>query len=159
MQPAKFPNGGWPEANAYTPATDQTFSRGTPVTWDASAQTLDEHAGSTTVTNILGIAMSGVTTTAVDDPSGKVDVAFALHPTIFMAKLVGSTGTIQTVATSNIGVLYGILKVSTLRNAWWGVDEDDTTNVVCEVIDIDVDRNLVYFRFIDSAVQTALAFS
>jgi hypothetical protein len=39
------------------------------------------------------------------------------------------------------------------------VDEDDTTNVVVQVVDIDTERNVVIFMFIDSAVQVATAFS
>lgn len=153
MQPAQFPQGGWPEGTERTPGSDQTYPRGTPVTWDESTQELDEHAGGATVTNILGISLEGVSAGVAQNPSGKVSFARATPNNIFVAKLINGSAVVQTVDAANIGVQYGILKVSTGLNQWWGVDESDTTDVVVEVTGIDEERNVVFFKFITSAVE------
>jgi len=153
MQPAQFPHGGWPESDDRTPGSDQTYPRGTPVTWDTASQELDEHALSTTVTGILGVSLEGVTAGVAHNPSGKVGVALASRSNVFMAKLVNASGVIQTAATSNINVNYGLLDISSGLDEWTAVDEDDVTHVVVEVIGIDTDRNIVFFKFIESAIQ------
>lgn len=153
MQPAQFPHGGWPEALERTPGSDQTYPRGTPVTWDESSQELDEHAGGATVTNILGITLEGVTSGAAHNPSGKVSFARATQSNIFVAKLTDSSGVVQTPDAANIGVQYGILKNGTGLDQWWSVDEGDTSQVVVEVTGIDTERDVVFFKFITSAVE------
>jgi hypothetical protein len=153
MQPAQFKQGGWPNGVDRTPGSDQTYPRGTPVTWDTTSQELDEHAGLTTVTNIFGVSMDGVSSGTAQNPSGKVCTALAHNENIFMAKLTNGSGTVQTVDTANLNVQYGMLKNGSGLSQWWSVDEDDTTNVVLEVIDIDTDMNIVYFVFLNTAVQ------
>ena len=153
---AQFPNGGFPENDARTPASDQTFPAGTPVTWDTAAQDLNEFAGGATVTNLLGFSYEGVESGVAENPSGKVNLALSSRSNIFMGKLVNGSGVVQTPDSANINVNYGILKVSTLMNQWWGVDEADTTDVVVEVIGIDTDiddTGVVFFKVIESAIQ------
>lgn len=153
MQPAQFPYGGFPEGDERTPGSDQTYPKGVPVTWSTASQELDEHAGGATVTNILGVSLDGVEAGVAQNPSGKVNFAYAGRGNVFMAKLINGSGVVQTVDAANINVTYGILKVSTGMNQWWGVDESDTTNVVVEVISIDTELNVVFFKFIESAIQ------
>jgi hypothetical protein len=153
MQPARFPAGGWPEGDERTPGSDQTYPRGVPVTWDTSSQELDVHAGGATVTNVLGISLDGVASGTADNPSGKVNVALANRTNVFVAKLINGSGTVQTADEANVNVAYGLLVVGSGATQWWGVDESDTSNVHVEVIDIDTERNLVYFKFIESVIQ------
>jgi len=152
MQPAGRGGGGWPESYERAPGSDQTYPRGCPVAWDASSQELDIHAGGATVTNIAGVSLEGVVAGVADNPSGKVAFAHAAHPNLFVAKL-SSAGTIVAPDTANIGVQYGIIVVGSGSTQYWTVDEADTSNVVCEVVDIDTERNVVFFKFLDSAVQ------
>lgn len=158
MQPSRLPHGGWPEGMERTPGSDQTYPAGCPVTWTTGSQELDIHPGTSTVTNILGVTLEGVVSGDADNPNGKVSVVSAAHPNIFIAKLVNGSGTVQTAATSNIHVLYGMIVVGSGSTQWWGVDEDDTGDPVLEVIGIDTDRNVVIFRFLNTAVQTSGAF-
>lgn len=153
MQPSQFPAGGWLEGDDRAPGSDQTYPRGTPVTWDTSSQELDEHGLSGTVTNILGVSVEGVVAGAADNPSGKVGVALASRDNVFVAKLVNSSGTVQTADTANINVEYGLLEIGSGSDSWFAVDEDDTSQVVIEVIGIDTERNVVFFKFIESAIQ------
>lgn len=159
MQPTRFPSGGWPESYARPPGSDQLYPKGTVVTWDAANGELDEHGGGTTVTNIAGVSLDGCSATGVAaDPSGDVSFTFAGSQQYFVAKLTNGSGTVQTADVNNIGVQYGILKNGSGLAAWWSVDEADTTNVVVEVVDIDTERNVVIFRFIDSAIQVSGSF-
>lgn len=154
MQPSQFPHGGWPESSDRAPGSDQTYPRGTPVKWDTGSQELDAHALGATVTDILGVSVEGVTAGTAANPSGKVGFAYASRSNVFVAKLVDSTGAVVTADTANINVEYGLLKVGSGATSWYGVDEDDTTHVVVEVVDIDTERNVVFFKFIESAIQT-----
>ena len=157
MQPSKFPQGGWPVGTELPPGSDQTYPKGTVVTWDTGSQELDEHAGTTTVTGIRGVALDGCTAGEAANPSGNVNIADA-KDNVFVAKLTNGSGTVQTVDQANLNVQYGILKNGSGASAWWSVDEADTTNVVVEVVDIDTDRNVVFFVFLDSAIQTSGTF-
>jgi hypothetical protein len=119
---------------------------------------LDEHAGATTVIDIAGISVEGVSAGAAQNPSGKVGFIHAAHPNIFVAKLTNGSGAVQVADQANVGVQYGILKNGTGLDQWWSIDEADVTNVVAEILDIDTERNVVFFMFLNSAVQGTGAF-
>ena len=153
MQPAQLPSGGFPEGYERDPGSDQTYYRGTPVTWDTSSQELDEHALVTVVTNILGVSAEGVVAGVAENPSDMVNVYLATRTTIFMAKLTDSSGDVVTADTANINVPYGLLKTGSGTSAVFSVDEDDTGTPVVEVIGIDTYRNIVYFKFMETAIQ------
>lgn len=154
MQAVRFEGAsGFPVCDDRAPGSDQTYPRGTPVTWDTGSQELDEHGGGATVTNILGVSQEGVVSGTADNPSGKVSVALASRNNVFAAKLTNGSGTVQTPDAANINVEYGFLKNGSGSTQWWSVDESDTSNVVLEVIGIDTERDIVFFKFIESAIQ------
>lgn len=153
LQPAQFPHGGWPEGLERAPGSDQTYPQGTPVTWDEASQELDEHALGATVTNILGVSLEGVVAGDADNPSGNVSFVRANNSQVFVAKLTDGSGVVQVPDSANIGVQYGLLKNGSGSDAWFSVDEADTTNVVVEVVGIDTERDLVFFKFITSAIE------
>ena len=153
MQPARFPSGGFPEGYGRASGSDQTYYRGTPVTWDTSSQELDEHALGSVVTDILGVTGEGTVAGVEENPSGEVNFFSAARVNTFMAKLTNNAGTVQTADTANINVEYGIVKTGSGTSAVFSVDESDTTHKVLEVIDIDTERNIVYFKFMESAIQ------
>ena len=153
MQPARFPSGGFPEGYGRDPGSDQTYYRGTPVTWDTSSQELDEHALAATVTNILGVTGEGVVAGVAENPSGVVNFFAAVRTTIFVALLTNNSGVVQTPDSANLNVEYGIVKTGSGTSAVFSVDESDTTHKVLEVIGFDNYRNLVYFKFMETAIQ------
>ncbi len=153
MQPAQLPSGGFPEGSDRASGSDQTYYRGTPVTWDTSSQELDEHALAATVTNILGVSAEGTVAGVEENPSGTVNFYYAARTTVFMAKLTNNAGVVATADTANINVEYGIVKTGSGTAAVFSVDESDTTHKVLEVIGIDTYRNIVYFKFMESAIQ------
>ncbi len=152
MQPARFPAGGWPEGEEYTPGSDQTYPRGVPVIWATGSQELDAKATDPT-TDILGISLEGVAAGTADNPSSKVNVAHAVRTTVFMAKLTSSAGAVVTADEANVGVTYALLKNGSGATQWWSVNEDDSSGGVAEVIDIDTERNLVFFKFTEASIQ------
>ena len=153
MQAAQFPHGGWPEATDRIPGAAANYPKGAPVTWNTGTGRLDEHALGATVTNIAGVSLEGVRTGDPDNPSGTVNFTKATRSNVYVASLVNGSGVVQIPDAANLNVNYGLLKVGSGQNAWWGVDESDTTDVVVEVIDLDLERDLVYFKFIESAIQ------
>lgn len=154
MQVARSaPGSAFPENDRRTPGSDQTYPKGTPVTFDTGSQELDEHAGAAVVTNILGVSYEGVESGDAQNPDGKVGLASAARSNVFLAKLTDGSGTVVVPDEANLNVEYGMLKNGTGLDQWWSVDEDDTTNVVLEVIGIDTERDIVYFKFIESAIQ------
>jgi hypothetical protein len=153
MQPARFPNGGFPECDDRTPNATESWNVGTPVTWDTVNSDLDAHALGATVTNILGVSLEGTTAGAPDNPSGKVGVALAGRSNVFTAKLTNGTATPVTPAVSDIGDELGIQKNGTGRDAWYSVDRSLTVNTHVEVIGIDTERDVVFFKFKESAIQ------
>ena len=153
MQPAQFPSGGFPEGYERDPGSDQTYYRGTVVTWDTSSQELDEHALGATVTGILGVTAEGVVAGVAENPSGNVSLYAAGRRNIFMAKLTNNSGVAQTPDAANINVEYGIVKTGSGTSAVFSVDESDTTHKVLEVTGIDTERDIVYFKFMETAIQ------
>lgn len=152
MQPARFPNGGFPEALDRTPGSDQTYPAGTVVTFDTGSQEVDGKATDPT-TAILGVSLEGVSAGVADNPSGLVGVVTAGRSNTFMARLTNGSGTIQTVDEANIGVTYALLKNGTGRAQWWSVNEADSTGGVAQVIAIDTELNVVYFKFTEASIQ------
>ena len=153
MQPAQHLSGNYIEGTDRASGSDQTYNRGTPVTWDTGSQELDEHGGGSTTTNILGVSLEGTTSGVETNPSGTVNLALASRLNVFVAKLTNNAGVVQTADTANINVEYGMVKTGSGLNATWSVDESDTTDKVLEVINIDTERNLVYFKFMEAAIQ------
>ena len=153
MQPAQHLSGNFIEGTDRASGSDQTYPRGTPVTWDTGSQELDEHGGGSTVTNILGVSLEGTVSGTEDNPSKTVNLALASRLNVFVAKLTNNAGVVQTPDTANINVEYGIVKTGSGLTAVWSVDESDTTDKVVEVIGIDTERDVVYFKFIESAIQ------
>lgn len=153
MQPAQFPHGGFMEGTERTPGSDQTYPRGTPVTWDTSSQELDEHDLGGTTTGFVGVSLEGVVSGDADNPSGKVNYAKASRSNVFIAKLVNGSGEVQTPDIDNVGVEYGLRKQGSGSDAWFAVDESDTTDTVVEVIGYDEDREVVFLKFLEDAID------
>lgn len=152
MHVAKNANGGFPVCDDRAPGSDQTYPRGTVVTWATASQELDEKATDPT-TDILGVTNEGCTAGVAANPSGKVSVALADRTNIFAAKLTTSAGVVVTPDTANINVVYALLKNSTGASQWWSVNEDDSTGGVAEIVGIDTELDIVFFKFTEASIQ------
>lgn len=153
MMPAQFV-ADFPECRDYPVASNQLFPRGAVVTWNTSNQRLQEHALGTTVTNVLGVSMEGCVSTGVSsNPSGNIGVALASRNNTFVSRVVNNAGVIQQVSPALIGNAYGILKVGSGLDAFFAVNQQNTANTLVRVTGIDQDRNIVFFKFLESAIQ------
>lgn len=146
FQVARLPAGKSPNVQSYPIDSAASFTRGAVLALDAQGE-VTEHAGGATVTGILGVALQGTSAAGTPDFGDEIQVAIADRNQIFMGQLINA-GTIQTASDATIGDTYGVIEVSDE----WYVDEADTTNVVVEIVDTDDDLNVVFFKFIESAL-------
>lgn len=86
-------------------------------------------------------------TTVVTGRSGKIPTALAAGVTIFTCD--GVRAPLQT----DVGVRYGVVNTSGV----WQIDTTDTTNLVVEVVDIDLALSFYYVKFLVSVAQVPLA--
>jgi len=152
IQPSRRASGP-PEYKQFAIQAAATFPQGAPLQRDTVESDIEEHAGGSTVTGIIGVAMFGVSSGVPAAKGGiaygtTLTVAIANGDTEFVGMLINST-TIQTPAAGNDGTNYGLVKVS----GEWYVDEADTTNVHVTVTGFDANRKLVFFKFLASAVS------
>ena len=151
FQPTKFGLGApAPNTQGYTPDAALTCLRGAPMTYVPGGDDVIEHVGGATVTLILGVAAHDVSVAGTsDDVSGNVLVHKASNQE-FAGSVLASAAVVTDLSGISIGDEYGFIKHS--DNEWY-VDFDDTTNVVLTITKIDDNLNIVWFRFLASAVQ------
>lgn len=152
MHVTRNANGGFPVCDDRVPGSDQTYPKGTVVTWATGSQELDAKATDPT-TDILGVSQEGVVAGVADNPSGKVSIALADRTNIFAAKLTTSAGVVVTPDAANINVVYALLQNGSGRTQWWSVNEDDSSGGVAEVVGIDTELDIVYFKFTEASLQ------
>lgn len=150
MQPSKFGTSPAPNTQGYTPGAGETFLRGAVVTYVVASDDVDEHAGGGVVTLVLGIAAHDVTSGVSDDVSGEVLVFKALDQEFAGSALTGASAVATDLSGVSIGDVYGIIKHT--DNEWY-VDLGDIANPVLTITKIDDNLNIVWFRFLLSAVQ------
>lgn len=152
IQPSRFDvSRGVPPIRNRGIVAAQTFTKGAPLALNAGS--VQEHAGGATVTGFYAIANEDVTAGASSGPESTLCNASECHPSqIFMGQL-DNGGSVATVDAANLDVDYGLLETS----GDWYVDELDVTNVVVQVVDIDTDLNVVFFKFLASAIDPAVA--
>lgn len=151
LQPSKIAGSGGMVPSSgpdLAPEATQTFEKGTVVT--VTAGEIVEHALGATVVGIYGVSLVGVSSGVSDDPSGNIQVAKADRNTVFVAKAI-SGGQVQTdLSGVDVGDQYGLLQHT--DDATY-VDLADVTNVVLQVEKVDDDLDLVWFKFLESALQ------
>lgn len=152
FQPAKFPHGHVPDTQEYTPEENQTFLRGSVVKLIDGEILI--HPGGAVVTAIFGVAMHGMESAGVSNsPSGLVAVAKAAPDQTYLGQVVAGGVDEDVVLTDlsdlTVGDFYGFI-INTAGEHL--VDYSDTTNVVLEIEKIDDELDIVWFKFIASAL-------
>ena len=152
FQPAKFPHGHVPDTQEYTPESSQTFIRGVVV--DLTGGEIIIHPGGTTVTDIFGVALHGMASAGVSDsPSGLVAVAKADPDQTYLGQVVAGGVDEDVVLTDLSGIAVGDHYGFIINTAGEHlVDFSDTTNVVLEIEKIDDNLDIVWFKFLASAI-------
>lgn len=152
MQPAKFPHGEVPDVLGYTPESAQTFLRGSIVALSSGEVIIAPLL--TTVAGIVGVSLNGLASAGVSDsPSGEIQVARAQPGQIYLGQVVAGGVDVDVVLTDlsslSVGDQYGAI-INTAGEHM--VDFSDTTNVILEIEKIDDDLDIVWFKFLPSAV-------
>ena len=148
---------GPPEIRHFKPKSDATFTAGALVArgTSADAELIVEHAGGATVTGIIGIAMVGVESGVPEAKGGtaygtEVPIYIPNSDQIFSGLMQDASG-IEIPTENNVGRSYGLVKLA--ADKIWYVDETDTSNNHVTVVDFDLGTNLVFFKFLASAVS------
>ena len=135
------------------PEGTATIAIGAPLQRNSSnTDQLEEHAGTSTVTGIVGV--SGVIVTA-GTPVFRSDMLYyvATKDIEFVGQVydvsASAVATVSTTPGTYEGNTYGFVKIS----GNWYVDEEDTSNVVLTVTKEMPQMNAVLFKFIESAVS------
>ncbi len=151
FQPSRRASGA-PEYKEFDIQASATFPDGAPMQRDTVESDIEEHAGGATVTGIIGVsafgASSGVPAAKGSTGFGtRMGVSIAQQDTEFVGTMINA-GVVQTPNAGNDGTQYGMIKVV----GEWYVDEADTSDVVLTITDFDANRQIVFFKFLASAI-------
>ena len=147
------------QSMVYTAA--QTFKRGAVLIFAAGgAGTVEE--GGADPTPIVGVSMENAASkpgfevghsTFVIATTGRVSevtVARANRQTIFSGRAVNGATDPVTPTQSHIDEVYGILKSSND----WVIDIAETVNTRIEIVDVDIDEKIFFFKFLEANLAT-----
>ena len=155
FQPAKFPHGHVPDTQELTPEASQTFLRGSVVSLVTGEIII--HPGVAVVTSCFGVALHGMESAGVSEsPSGLVAVAKAAPDQTYLGQVVNSDVDVDVVLTDLSAILVGDQYGFVINAAGEHlVDYFDETNVVLEIEKIDDNLDIVWFKFLASAILPA----
>jgi hypothetical protein len=150
--PARWQGAGAPEIQSMTYDGSQDFIAGAVMV--AGSTNAVKEASADPVASIVGVALEredakpgwelGHSTDLkqVTGRVGEVSVAKANRNTVFSG--VGTSAA----AASQIGTDYGLVDTS----GEWQVDLTDESNVAVMVVDVDVDNNIIFFKFLEAVL-------
>lgn len=154
FQPSRKSDPGF-DVREFPVEASATFTIGAPLQRDSSNKDeCEEHAGSSTVTGIIGVAMQAVATAGVPDFGSKVQVAVASKDVEYIGQIYDTgESVVATILDDGTyeGKTFGFIKVS----GNWYLDEDDTSDVVA-IVTKEMPgiggAGAVLFKFIASAI-------
>ncbi len=147
LQPAKF--GGNTSVKGLELPIEATAEFTIGAVLALNAGEVEEHAGATTVTGILGVSGHGTEGAGdSESPSGECVVFKAHGGQVYLGQMIDTAVVKTDLSGIVVGVEYGIIKVG----GDWYVDFEDTTNVVLTIQKVDDNLDIVWFKFLDSAV-------
>lgn len=155
FMPARFAGVGSPEVQSMQYDSAQTFKQGAVIVYEAG-NTGEVVEGGVDPTPIVGVALEDANSKpghqAANNPlvvTGRVQeasLAKANRTTVFSGRMVNGATDPVTPALSDIGKVYGLLKIGDD----WVVDQAEVTNTRVEIVDIDVNEKIVFFKFMEA---------
>ena len=125
-----------------------TCNKGRVVTNTSGSAVL--HGLVATVTGVYGITLEGAAAGVADGPdSSLIAIAVADRNTEYVSKVIVSGAITADLSNLTVGDQYGMITVSSQDY----IDYDDTSNVIAQITKIDDDLNVVWFLFLESALQ------
>lgn len=164
FQPARVPGSGTAApsiiSGAYT--TGQTFKKGA-VLITVAAGTLSE-AGADPANDIAGVALEGAGTKPGYDPANasqvlqvtgrlqEVSYARADSHTVFSGRAINGGTDPVTPLQTHLHEQYGLAKTAAGE---WVIDIAEVTVKTVEIVDIDIDSKIFFFKFLAAALAPA----
>ncbi len=147
FQPARFPNGEAPQVQSMAYTTGQTFKTGAVLIFTAAGEVSE---GGADPTPIVGVSLEAAGSKPGWDAANSPTVFTGRVQEVSVAKADRSTiwsgrGTSDP-ALTNIDEQYGIVKVGND----WIVDITDTTNLRIEIVDVDLDNKIFFFKWLEA---------
>lgn len=147
----RMPSGEAPSILAIVATAGQTFKKGALLKQTAAGTVSERTAVGDKCSGVaLQDAFSGYGYNAANAPtiitgqSGEVSVAIADAVTVFSCRGVNGGTDPLTPTQADIGVSYGVLKTA---GGDWVLDKANVTNLVVEVVDIDIDQKIFFVKF------------
>lgn len=158
IKAARTVSGNVPRIAQRLYATGQTFKIGAVLVFDGSKNVIEASA---TPTTAVGIAAEPAGTHPGQSPANasqtlqvtgltqKVAVYDGNDDTVYSMRGVnGGTDPVVPVQ-ANVGAKFGVVKDA---NGIWALNIADTTNLMFEVVDIDITNNIFFCKFLTSAL-------
>ena len=124
-----------------------TCNKGRVVTNTTGSAVL--HGLAATVTGVYGITLEGAASGVTDGPGTLLAIAVADRNTEYVSKVIVSGAITDDLSSMTVGDQYGMITVSSQDY----IDFDDTTHHIAQITKIDDDLNVVWFLFLESALQ------
>ena len=152
FQPAQRASGA-PEYREFDIQGSATFTTGAPMQRNGTPSDIEEHAGSSTTTGIIGVALfratSGVPAAKGSTAYGTRMIVGIAHPDQLYLGQLTNAGAVVTPTTSDIRT-YGMLKVT---NDWFVDQEDTGGDVILQVVTIYPNIDAVLFKFLAASIS------
>lgn len=151
-------NAGIPSVLSGVYTTGQTFKEGALLIYVA-AGTLSE-SGADPSAEIAGVALENAgskpgydaanSPTVVTGRVQEVSFAKADRTTVFSGRAIGASVDPAVPLQTHINEQYGVAKVGND----WVIDLDETSAKVVEIVDIDIDNKIFFFKFMEAVIAT-----
>ena len=158
IKAARTVSGNVPRITQRLYATGQTFKIGAIVIFDGGKNIIEASA---TPTTAVGVAAeppgthpgfspaNAAQTLVVTGAAQEVGVYDGNDDTIFSMRGVNGGTDPAVPVQANVGAKFGVIKDA---NGIWALNIADTTNVMFEVVDIDIPNNIFFCKFLSSAL-------
>jgi len=160
---ARFPMGTAPNTLAIAPTAGQTFKIHALVVLDGNGTLVECGANPAKVLGVSGNAafigyglnLADTTASTIITGSGfksqAVSVMVADRETIFSCRGINGATDPLTPTLAMKGVKYGVAKVGND----WVLNQADTTNVVVQVVDVEISNKVFFVKFLESVLNLA----
>lgn len=127
------------------------FVKGRILSLNTGDGELEIHALGATVTGVYAVAQEGWDGTETDGPAVELNAVRVNRQTVFAAQMLDTGGgnvVVEDLSGVVIGDTYGMIVFG--GNTY--IDQDDTTDVIAEIVGIDDNLNVLFYKFIATAI-------
>lgn len=156
MNVARFPGGGIPEIQSMVFLAAESIVKGSVLIDDGNGKV--KLAATQPTSGVVGVALEAISSKPGFEPShdslttvytgrvSEVSVAIANLSTVFSAAAKSGT----TIAQTHVGEEHDVVVVSGV----WQIDLSASGSDGCVVVDVDIDENIVFFKWLSTVILT-----